>query len=103
MNRIPRRQFLQQAALAAAAAASNQVVAAADAPAGPATSRGLGVRFGVRGPFKTNDLRKRALLLQRLGYDGIELGREFLDRSVDSILSELKGTRIVVSAIVGSI
>jgi sugar phosphate isomerase/epimerase len=94
---------LQQAALAAAAAASNQVVAAADAPAGPATSRGLGVRFGVRGPFKTNDLRKRALLLQRLGYDGIELGREFLDRSVDSILSELKGTRIVVSAIVGSI
>ena len=99
MNRIPRRQFLQQAALATAAVASNRV----DAPAGPATSRGPGVRFGVRCPFKTNDLRKRALLLQRLGYDGIELGREFLDRSVDSILSELKGTGIVVSAIVGSI
>jgi sugar phosphate isomerase/epimerase len=57
----------------------------------------------VRCPFKTSDLRQRALLLQRLGYDGIELGPEFLDRSVDSILSELKGTGIVVSAIVGSI
>jgi len=99
MNRIPRRQFLQQAALATAAVASNRV----DAPAGPATSRGPGVRFGVRCPFKTNDLRKRALLLQRLGYDGIELGREFLDRSVDAIFAELKGTGIVVSAIVGSI
>ena len=48
-------------------------------------------------------MRKRALLLQRLGYDGIELGREFLDRSVGSILSDLEGTGIVVSAIVGSI
>ena len=31
------------------------------------------------------------------------MGPEFLDRSVDSILSDLKGTGIVVSAIVGSI
>jgi sugar phosphate isomerase/epimerase len=99
MNRIPRRQFFQQAALAAAAVASNRVLAAADAPA----SRGPGVRLGVRCPFKTDDLRKRALLLQRLGYDGIELGHEFLNRSVGAILSELKGTGIVVSAIVGSI
>jgi sugar phosphate isomerase/epimerase len=99
MNRIPRRQFLQHAALATAAVASNRLVAVAEMP----TNRGTGVRFGVRCPFKTNDLRKRALLLQRLGYDGIELGREYLDRSVDSILSELKGTGIVVSAIVGSI
>jgi sugar phosphate isomerase/epimerase len=103
MSRISRRQFLQQATLAAAAAASGRVVAAADAPAGPATSQGPGVRFGARCPFKTNDLRQRALLLQRLGYDGIELGPEFLDRSVDSILADLKGTGIVVSAIVGSI
>jgi sugar phosphate isomerase/epimerase len=103
MNRIPRRQFLQQAALATAAVASNRVVAVAETPAAPATSRPAGVRFGVRCPFKTNDLRKRALLLQRLGYDGIELGREFLDRSVDSIFAELKGTGIAVSAIVGSI
>jgi sugar phosphate isomerase/epimerase len=103
MSRIPRRHFLQQAALVAAAVSSNRVVAAADAPSEPATSRTRGVRFGVRGPFKTGDLRKRALLLQRLGYDGIELGSEFLDRSVDSIFSDLKGTGIVVSAIVGSI
>jgi len=103
MNRIPRRQFLQQAAVAAAVVASDRVVGAADAPAEPTTSSGPGVRFAVRGPFSTNDLRKRALLLQRLGYDGIELGREFLDRSVDSILSDLEGTGIVVSAIVGSI
>src|SRR5208283_3973470 len=103
MNRIPRRQFLQQAALAAAVVASDRVVGAADAPAEPTKSRGPGVRFGVRCPFKTDDLRKRALLLQRLGYDGIELGHEFLNRSVDAILSDLKGTGIVVSAIVGSI
>lgn len=103
MNRIHRRQFFAHAALATAALASGRLVATAHATASPATSQGPGVRFGVRGPFKTNDLRKRALLLQRLGYDGIELGREFLNRSADSILSELKGTGIVVSAIVGSI
>jgi sugar phosphate isomerase/epimerase len=103
MNRIPRRQFLQQATLAAAVVASDRVVGAGNAPAEPTTIAGPGVRFGVRGPFGTDDLRKRALLLQRLGYDGIELGREFLDHSVGSILSDLKGTGIVVSAIVGSI
>jgi sugar phosphate isomerase/epimerase len=103
MNRIPRRQFLQQATVAAAVVTSGRVVGAAHAPAERTTSPGPGVRFGVRGPFGTDDLRQRALLLQRLGYDGIELGREFLDRSVDSILSNLKGTGIVVSAIVGSI
>lgn len=103
MTRIPRRQFLQKAALASAAIASNRGVVAADASASPGTKRGPAVRFGVRSPFKANDLRRRALLLQRLGYDGIELGREFLDRSVDSILADLKGTGIVVSAIVGSI
>jgi len=103
MNRFSRRQFLQQAACATTAVAVNQVVAAADAPAGPAAGRGPGVRFGVRCPFKSSDLRKRALLLQRLGYQGIELGREFLDRSVEAILAQLEGTGIVVSAIVGSI
>jgi sugar phosphate isomerase/epimerase len=103
MSRIPRRQFLQQAVLAAAAVVSDRIVCAADAPAEPTTNAGPGVLFGVRSPFGTDDLRKRALLLQRLGYDGIELGREFLDRSVGSILSDLKGTGIVVSAIVGSV
>ncbi len=62
-----------------------------------------GVRFGVRSPFKEKDLRQRALLLQRLGYQGIELGPEWLDRSTESILADLKDTGIVVSAIVGSI
>jgi sugar phosphate isomerase/epimerase len=103
MHRISRRHFLKQAAAAAAMVAPHRVVAAADAPANPATRPAAGVRLGVRGPFKTNNLRQRALLLQRLGYDGIELGREFLDRSAESILSDLQGTGIVVSAIVGSI
>jgi sugar phosphate isomerase/epimerase len=103
MHRIPRRQFLKQAALATATVLPHGFVTAVDAPASPPTRSGLGVRFGVRGPFKTSNLRQRALLLQRLGYEGIELGREFLDRSVESILSDLKGTGIVVSAIVGSI
>jgi len=95
MNRVSRRQFLQQASLVTATVASSGIVAVAETP--------VDVRLGVRSPFKTNDLRQRALLLQRLGYDGIELGPEFLDRSVESILSALKGTGIVVSAIVGSI
>ena len=103
MIRLPRRQFLQQTVFAAGAAAMRLPVLAAEAPAGPAASPGPGVRYAVRGPFKSNDLRERALLLKRLGYQGIELGREFLDRAVDSILSELQGTGIVVSAIVGSI
>ena len=76
MNRIPRRQFLQQATLATAVVASDRLVGAADAPAELATSPGPGVRFAVRGPFSTDDLRKRALLLQRLGYEGIELGEK---------------------------
>lgn len=65
--------------------------------------QGNGVRFGVRGPFKEDGLRERALLLKRLGYQGIELGPEYLDRSPQAILADLKGTGIVVSAIVGSL
>ena len=103
MIRLPRRQFLQHTVLAAGAAAMRLPVLAADAPAGPVASPGPGVRYAVRGPFKSNDLRERAWLLKRLGYQGIELGQEFLDRSVAAILSELQGTGIVVSAIVGSI
>jgi sugar phosphate isomerase/epimerase len=103
MKPISRRQFLQQAALAAGVVASDRIARAADARVEPATSRGPGVRFAVRCPFKTGDLRERALLLHRLGYDGIELGHEYIGRPVSSILSDLKGTGIVVSAIVGSI
>jgi sugar phosphate isomerase/epimerase len=103
MARIPRRRFLQQAALTTAAVASPQAVLAVGSPAGPAASAAAGIRFAVRSPFKSKDLRERALLLQRLGYDGIELGNEFSDRSVESIRSDLKGTGIAVSAVVGSI
>src|SRR5262245_66201647 len=62
-----------------------------------------GVRFGARTPFATPDLRERAQLLARLGYDGIELGHEYMDRPAESILADLRGTGIRVSAIVGSI
>lgn len=61
------------------------------------------VRFGVRGPFDQKTIRERALLLENLGYDGLELGHEFLDQSVEAILKQLEGTRIVISTIVGSI
>ncbi len=61
------------------------------------------VRFGVRTPFATKDLHERAALLAGLGYDGIELGREYLDLPASEILGALRGTGIVVSAIVGSL
>lgn len=60
-------------------------------------------RFGVRGPLPKAGLRERAELLRRLGYDGMELGPEWLGRSAESILGELAGTGIAVSAIVGSL
>jgi sugar phosphate isomerase/epimerase len=68
-----------------------------------APARAAGVRFGVRTPFREKTIRERVLLLQELGYEGLELGPEFLDASVDSIKSELEGTGVVISAIVGSI
>jgi sugar phosphate isomerase/epimerase len=57
----------------------------------------------VRSPFPDNDLRRRAELARRLGYDGIELGPEFLDGSAEKIEAALAGTGIAVSAIVGSL
>jgi sugar phosphate isomerase/epimerase len=88
-----RRTFLEMAAFGALALGRRARGAAA---AG-------GVRFGVRGPFEQKTIRERALLLQKLGYDGLELGPEFLDQSPDAILEQVKGTGIVISAIVGSI
>jgi sugar phosphate isomerase/epimerase len=61
------------------------------------------VRFGVRAPFATDDLAARIKLVESLGYDGIELGPEFLDRPVERIQSALAGSRVQVSAIVGSL
>jgi sugar phosphate isomerase/epimerase len=61
------------------------------------------VRFGVRTPFPNLSLRERALLLKRLGYDGIELGNEWTPQPAVEIQSQLEGTGIRVSALVGSI
>jgi sugar phosphate isomerase/epimerase len=94
-NHYPRRTFLSHAlavcALPCLAGASK------GAPPGP------GVRLAVRGPFPQRDLRSRAELLSRLGYQGIELGPEYLDQTADKIREHLRGTGISVSAIVGSI
>jgi sugar phosphate isomerase/epimerase len=68
-----------------------------------AAPRGQGVRLSVRGPFPLKDLRGRAEMLSRLGYEGIELGPEYLDQTADRILQQLSGTGVSVSAIVGSI
>ena len=68
------------------------------AAAGPA-----GVRFGVRSPLPDTGLRERAMLVKRVGYDGIELGPEWLDQPAEAIQKELEGTGVAVSAIVGSI
>lgn len=73
---------------------------AAQGLAGRETPR---VRFGVRAPFATDDLSARVKLVESLGYDGIELGPEFLDRSAVDIQSALAGSHLQVSAIVGSL
>jgi hypothetical protein len=70
----------------------------------PASAAAGRVRFGVRTPFPPNiSLRERAMLVKRIGFDGIELGREWLDKPLDVLQKELDGTGVAVSAIVGSI
>ncbi len=62
------------------------------------------VKFGVRTPFPSAlTLRERALLLKRLGFDGIELGDEWTVQPLEAIEQQLAGTGIAVSAVVGSI
>jgi len=74
------------------------------AGAGRASRSAGKVRFGVRTPLPDGlTLRERAQLVKRLGYDGIELGPEWLDQSVESIQEQLAGVGVAVSAIVGSI
>jgi D-psicose/D-tagatose/L-ribulose 3-epimerase len=68
-----------------------------------AQSKPRGVRFGVRTPFPKLGLRERAMLVHRLGYDGIELGHEWVNQPVAAIQEQLAGTGAAVSAIVGSI
>lgn len=97
-TRLTRRGFLVAAGGGLAAAAVDSAILHPHPPEDQPR-----VRFGVRTPFREKTIRKRALLLQRLGYEGLELGPEFLDRRAASILGELEGTGIAVSAIVGSI
>ena len=94
-SRYPRRRFLGQAL---AACTLPSLAGASRAAPGDQS-----VRLAVRGPFPESDLRARAELLSRLGYQGIELGPEYLDRTADQILEKLSGTGVSVSAIVGSI
>jgi sugar phosphate isomerase/epimerase len=62
------------------------------------------VRFGVRTPLPERlNLRERAQLVKRLGYDGIELGDEWSDKPVEFIQEQLAGVGLAVSAMVGSI
>ncbi len=92
-QKLTRRGLLAAGAAAVAAGA-----------AAPESGRPRGVRFGVRTPFpKEMSLRERALLVRRLGYDGIELGPEWLNQPAAAILKELEGTGAAVSAIVGSL
>jgi sugar phosphate isomerase/epimerase len=95
---MTRRSFLVSASGGLATAIVGSTVSRARPPADK-----LPVRFGVRTPFREKTIRGRALLLQSLGYDGLELGPEFLSGTPDSILKELEGTGIIISAIVGSI
>ncbi len=84
------------------------MISAGAVVAGSATPRSVradpaAVRFGVRSPLPDAGLRDRALLVKRLGFDGIELGPEWLTRPVEVLQQELAGTGVAVSAIVGSI
>lgn len=94
-SRYPRRRFLSHTL----AVCTLPSLAFTSKP----TARQQGIRLAVRGPFPEPDLRTRAELLSRLGYQGIELGPEYLNQSADQILHQLNGTGISVSAIVGSI
>jgi len=68
------------------------------------TPRAGNVRFGVRSPLpKEMTLRERAQLVKRLGFDGIELGGEWLNQPLESIQEQLAGVGVAVSAITGSI
>jgi sugar phosphate isomerase/epimerase len=98
-ERLTRRDLLTRAAMALASSVVRPAAAVGEAP--------KRVRFGVRTPFNEKTIRERALLLQRLGYDGLELGEEiapeWLGRPPEAVLKDLDGTGIVISALVGSI
>jgi sugar phosphate isomerase/epimerase len=78
-------------------------VAATAALTQPVRAASPAVRFGVRTPFPNIGLRERARLVKRLGFDGIELGKEWVEKPLDFLQKELDGIDLAVSAIVGSI
>lgn len=98
-NRISRRALLLVGGIPLAGVLASGRARASAVPAGGSK----GVRFGVRTPLPEGSIRDHALLLKELGYEGLELGPEWLDRPVDSIQKDLEGTGIAVSAIVGSL
>jgi sugar phosphate isomerase/epimerase len=93
---LGRREFLATggAALAGVALAPHALAA---------QSATHGVRFGVRSPLPDASLRERAQLVKRIGYDGIELGNEWSDHTLEALREQLAGIDIAVSAMVGSI
>jgi sugar phosphate isomerase/epimerase len=94
---VSRREFL-----AGCSAALGGAALAAGAP--QAEPEAGSVHFGVRTPLpKDLTLRERAQLVKKLGYDGIELGGEWLNQPVESLQEQLAGIGIAVSAITGSI
>ncbi len=92
-NQMTRRNLILGCGAAVAASALTRSASAAP----------RGVRFGVRTPLPNEGLRERAQLVKRLGYDGIELGPEWLKQPVEEIQKQIDGIDIAVSAIVGSI
>ncbi len=86
----PTRRGLLLAAMAAAAPR-------------PGPAQAGKVRFGVRTPLPILSLRDKARLLKRIGFDGIELGNEWTNLPAVEIQTQLEGTGIAVSALVGSI
>jgi sugar phosphate isomerase/epimerase len=90
-SKLSRRDLLNTAGAILAGGAVSQIAKAAGA-----------VRFGVRGPLPDIGLRERASLVRDIGFDGIELGHEWVNRPVEAIQKDLDGT-VPVSAIVGSI
>jgi sugar phosphate isomerase/epimerase len=94
---VSRREFLAGGGIAMGSAALASAAGQAPPEAG-------NVRFGVRTPLPEKlTLHERAQLVKRLGYDGIELGAEWLNQPVEAIQEQLAGIGIAVSAIVGSI
>jgi D-psicose/D-tagatose/L-ribulose 3-epimerase len=95
-NDMSRREFL-----AGCSAAMGSTALAASPQAKPEAGK---VRFGVRTPLpREMNLRERAQLVKKLGYDGIELGNEWSEKPVEFLQEQLAGIGIAVSAVVGSI